>query len=79
MTRYLRSVSYEVVGAAESIDRGLGRDGALLAMRALRAGWLTPGEAERLEPLAAALAFVLDVELPAHRGPAPLEGHRVIS
>lgn len=61
------SVSYAVVTTAERLIGALGREGGLLAMRAMRAGWLTPTEAERLEPLAAALAFVLDVDLPEHR------------
>lgn len=62
------STLHNVVTAADYAIAGLGRDGARLAMRALRAGWLTEAEAETLEPLAAAIAYLLGDDLPPYRG-----------
>lgn len=53
--------------AADYVTAALGRDGAQLALVALRAEWLTPAEAEQLEPLAVGLAHILGTALPAHR------------
>ena len=60
---------HAVVTSADYLIAGLGPEPARLVLRALRAGWLTPEEAETLEPLAAAIAFLLgDVDVPQHRG-----------
>lgn len=53
--------------AADYVTAAIGVDGARVALVALRAGWLTPAEAERLEPLAAGLAQILDEPVPPHR------------
>ncbi len=62
------SVLHSIVTSADCAIAGLGLENAMLLMRALRAGWLTPEEAERLEPLAVAIALLLDVDVPQHRG-----------
>ena len=54
--------------AADYVTAALGPAGAHLALLALRAGWLTPAEAEQLEPLARGLAQILDEPVPTHRG-----------
>lgn len=72
--------------AADYVVAALGRDGARLAVAALRAGWLTPEEAAVLEPLAAGIAFMLGEPLPKHRHadspkpppPAPPSRHVII-
>lgn len=57
--------------AADYVIAALGRDGALVVLRALRAGWLTPAELEQVEPLARGIAHLLGEELPPHmRGAA---------
>jgi hypothetical protein len=38
-----------------------------LLLLCLRAGWLTPAEAKRLEPLADAIAYMAGLPLPKHR------------
>lgn len=53
--------------AADYTIAALGRDGARLALIALRADWLTPDEAARLEPFATGIAQLLGEQLPAHR------------
>ncbi len=56
------------VTAADYLIAALGMDGAKLALWALRADWLLDREAKQLEPLAAALAYLLNEECPKHCG-----------
>lgn len=58
---------HPAVHAADAIVAAIGRHDAQLVLAAIRAGWLTPAEADALEPLAAGIGFLLGVDVPAHR------------
>lgn len=58
---------HPAVIAADYVIAALGPIGAAKTMHALRAGWLTPAEADLLEPLARGIAKLLEVEVPEHR------------
>lgn len=62
---------HPAVAAADYLISGLGKEGARIVMHALRAGWLTPSEAEQVEPLAVAIAYLLEESCPAHRDRPP--------
>lgn len=53
--------------AADAAIEALGSHGAYLLMCACRAGWLTSGEADKLEPLAVALGWLTNEDVPRHR------------
>lgn len=59
---------HAAVLAAKHILGALGPEGAELVLVAIRANWLTPAEVERMEPLAAGLAYLLEQDVPTHRG-----------
>lgn len=61
--------------AADALVSALGRDAAMLLLVAMRAGWLTPAEAAKLEPQARELAIMLETELPPHRDAPGLTPH----
>lgn len=66
MARDFDPLSNEAAAADYAIA-ALGRDDAKLLLLTLRAGWLTPDEAARLEPFASAIATLLGEPLPTHR------------
>ncbi len=68
MTTTTLDTLHPAVAAADYLIAGLGREGALLALAALRAGWLAPDEAVRVEPLAVSIGYLLSVPVPKHRG-----------
>jgi len=59
---------HPAVAAADYVVAALGRDGAHIALWALRADWLLAREAIAIEPLAAAIAYLIGEEVPKHRG-----------
>jgi hypothetical protein len=56
--------------AADYTLAAIGKENAELFVLALTAEWLTPGEAEKLRPIAAGVAYLaeLDVTKLQHRG-----------
>ena len=59
---------HPAVSAADNIVAAVGEEGAAIVLWALRADWLLRREAERLEPIAAGIAYLLKKEVPRHRG-----------
>lgn len=59
---------HPAVAAGDYLMAAVGQEGARLALWAFRADWLLQREADVLEPLAAAIAYLLKEEVPKHRG-----------
>jgi hypothetical protein len=57
-----------VVTAADYLISALGKEGAQVAMWALRADWLLVREAESVEDLAVSIAYLLGEDCPRHHG-----------
>jgi len=60
-------VSLQEASAGDHVVTLVGKEAAWVAVMALRAGWLSPREAEKLVPLARGIALILGEDLPPHR------------
>lgn len=61
-------VPFDTLAAADYLVASLGARAAATVMLACRAGWLSPDEADMIEPFAVAIAHLLDSPVPPHRG-----------